>query len=95
MWLRVDWRIFTVLSQHILLLLFTVITFLPGGSSPYTSRNKTEEQNILQQNKTKTHYKQYKTKSIQLHIIITTPTRYKTHTYTHPLYEGQAGLRKI
>jgi len=40
----------------LLLLLFNAIEFSQGGSSPYTSADKTHKRN-----NTKTQYKQYKT----------------------------------
>ena len=43
----------------LLLLLLTAVVFSPGGSSPYTSTDKTN--NIHKRNNTKTQYKQYKT----------------------------------
>ena len=54
-----DLKMALLLLLLLLLLLFTAIEFSLGGSSPYTSTDKTND--IHKRNNTKTQYKQYKT----------------------------------
>jgi len=49
------------LPTETLLLLLTAIELSLGGSSPYTSTDKTNKNNIHKGNNTKTQYKQHKT----------------------------------
>ena len=58
----------------IIIIIITAIQFSLGGSSPYTSTDKTN--NIHKRNNTKTQYKQYKTQQIEVHIL-------PKHTHTH------------
>ena len=46
-------------TTYIIIIIITAIQFSLGGSSPYTSTDKTN--NIHKRNNTKTQYKQYKT----------------------------------
>jgi murein tripeptide amidase MpaA len=75
----------------IIIVIITSIEFSPGGSSSYTSTDKTNRnkvyiiekiQNTVQpiQNTVKYKYTYYQ----KTHTIVKTPTHYKTHTYTHP-----------
>jgi hypothetical protein len=50
----------TDLLLLLLLLLFTAVDFSLGGSSPYTSTDKTNKNKYTKRNSTKTQYKQYK-----------------------------------
>jgi hypothetical protein len=71
----------------LLLILLSAIQFSLGGSSPYTSTDKTN--NIHKRNNTKTQYKQYKTQKIQVHILPKHPHITKpTHTHTHTLQKN-------
>ena len=45
----------------IIIIIITSIEFPFGGSSPYTSTDKTNKNKGLKRNNTKTQYKQYKT----------------------------------
>ena len=70
----------------LLLLLLTAIELSLGGSSPYTSTDKTNKNKYTQT-------KQYKNTVQTIQNIVNTsthitrtPTYYKTHTYTHQHY---------
>jgi len=82
------WGAQIVHSDYILLLLLllvlTAVELSLGGSSPYTSRDKTNNKYIQMKQYKKTQYKQYKTQWIHKYTYSKRPTRYKTHTYTHP-----------
>jgi len=63
--------------------LLTGIEFSLGGSSSYTSTDKTRI-NLHKLNNTRTQYKQYKSQSIQVHVsvknelLVKAPAPYKT-----------------
>ena len=58
--------------------------FSPGGSSPYTSTDKTNKNKINIKETIQKHSKYKYTDYQKTHTIVTTPTHYKTHTNTHP-----------
>ena len=71
----------------IIIIIITAVEFSLGGSSPYTSTDKTN--NIYKRNNTKTQYKQYKNtvQTIQSTVntsthITKTPTHNETNTHT-------------
>jgi uncharacterized protein YpmB len=59
-WTRLTWyEIIIIIIIIVIVIIITAIEFSLGGSSPYTSTDKTN--NIHERNNTKTQYKQYKT----------------------------------
>ena len=67
----------------LLLLLLTAIQLSLGGSSTYTSTDKTKKNIHKRNNIQNTVQTIQNTVNTSTHII-KTPTHYKTHTYTHP-----------
>ena len=69
-----------VFLLFLLLLLLTAIELSLGGSSPYTSTDKTIQKHSANNSKhNKYKYKYYK----NTHTIVKTPPNTHTHTHTH------------
>jgi hypothetical protein len=86
--------IITYLLTYLITYLLTAVELSLGGSSPYTSTDKTNKNiyicthinETVQKHRTNnTKQNKYKyTYYPNTHTIVKTPTHYKTHTYAHP-----------